>query len=266
MSWTSLRDPRTWLIAAALALSLLALVAPHVLLNRDAYDVVAVIDITTSMNTRDATHGGETTSRLAAAKSSLRQLLAKLPTQVLEPPRVQAEPREVNLGLLQVGSGLRLEVQLANLGGRLLYGSIVSDCKWLALGEPPGQPQKLFQFGHELLVPVQVRGQQLRAGVKPLEGRLVVESNGGTATVQVRCEVPVKPFGQGVLAGDVGHVGDPEHAARLGLRDLHRPGSRRRADSLSPHRYREAPPLATRRRRRKADHGAGHGVCSTPCA
>ena len=79
MSWASLRDPRTLLIAAALALAVLALVVPRVLLNRDAYDVVAVIDITTSMNTRDATSKGETTSRLAAAKASLRELLAKLP-------------------------------------------------------------------------------------------------------------------------------------------------------------------------------------------
>lgn len=79
MNWGSLRDPRTLLIAAALALALLALVVPRVLLNRAAYDVVAVIDITTSMNTRDATSKGETTSRLAAAKASLRELLAKLP-------------------------------------------------------------------------------------------------------------------------------------------------------------------------------------------
>jgi mxaL protein len=79
MSWASLREPRTLLMAASLALALLALVVPRVSLNRDAYDVVAVIDITTSMNTRDAASGGETTSRLAAAKASLRELLAKLP-------------------------------------------------------------------------------------------------------------------------------------------------------------------------------------------
>jgi mxaL protein len=79
MNWTSLRDPRTWFVAAALALTVLALVVPRISLNRDVYDVLAVIDITTSMNTRDATRGSETVSRLAAAKASLRELLAKMP-------------------------------------------------------------------------------------------------------------------------------------------------------------------------------------------
>ena len=43
----------------------------------------------------------------------------------------------------------------------------------------------------------------LRAGAKPLEGRLVLESGGGEATVVVRCGVPVRPFPEGVLAGAV---------------------------------------------------------------
>ena len=50
-------------------------------------------------------------------------------------------------------------------------------------------------------MPVHVVGDRLRAGNKPLEAHLVVESNGGTATVIVRAEVPVKPFPGGVLAG-----------------------------------------------------------------
>src|SRR5262249_48270132 len=83
---------------------------------------------------------------------------------------------------------------------RLLYGSVVADCKWLTLGEAAGG-QKLFQFGSDTVIPVHVRGQHLRAGNKPIEGRLVVESNGGTVNVVVRAEVPVKPFPPGVLQG-----------------------------------------------------------------
>ena len=63
------------------------------------------------------------------------------------------------------------------------------------------RPEKLFDFTSELVVPVHVRGQQLRAGPKPLEGRLVIESNGGNVTVLVTAEVPAKPFTEGVLAG-----------------------------------------------------------------
>lgn len=79
MSWASLNDARTWLVAGALALTLVALLVPRIDLTRDAYDVLAVVDITTSMNTRDVTGGGKTVSRLDAAKTALRETLPKLP-------------------------------------------------------------------------------------------------------------------------------------------------------------------------------------------
>ncbi|HWK38202.1 MAG TPA: vWA domain-containing protein [Hyphomicrobium sp.] len=79
MSWSTLRDPRTWLAAGALALTLLALAIPRINLEREAFDVLAVVDITTSMNTRDVTSNGQPISRLEAAKTSLRATLAKLP-------------------------------------------------------------------------------------------------------------------------------------------------------------------------------------------
>ena len=79
MTWPPLRDLRTWLVAGALALTVLALAVPRIDLTRDAYDVLAVVDITTSMNTRDVTSGGKPVSRLEAAKASLRETLAKLP-------------------------------------------------------------------------------------------------------------------------------------------------------------------------------------------
>jgi len=131
----------------------------------------------------------------------LDQLLAKMPSHVLEAPKLQAEPTDVSLGLIKVGTDRKLELHLANQGMRLLYGSVVSDCKWLTLGDGPGNAQKLFQFGNEAVVPVQVRGQHLRAGNKPLEGHLVVDSNGGTATITIRADVPIKPYPDGVLAG-----------------------------------------------------------------
>src|SRR5262249_53460287 len=48
---------------------------------------------------------------------------------------------------------------------------------------------------------VKVHGDRLRAQARPLEAKLVVESNGGTFTVTVRAEVPVKPFPLGPFAG-----------------------------------------------------------------
>ena len=60
---------------------------------------------------------------------------------------------------------------------------------------------KSIQFSHDLRLNVKVVPDRLRAGNKPLEGTLVVETNGGTFTIKVRAEVPVKPFPPGVLGG-----------------------------------------------------------------
>ncbi|HZU38567.1 MAG TPA: hypothetical protein VFA18_21760, partial [Gemmataceae bacterium] len=112
-------------------------------------------------------------------KRSLDQFLARLPTTVLEPPLLEVRPREINLGQLRPGEDRRLELHLENQGMGLLSGSVsCTDCVWLAVGEGNGAPEKVFQLDSEVTLPLHVRGKELRASKKPLEGRLVVESNG----------------------------------------------------------------------------------------
>jgi len=81
MNWGTFKDPRTWLVAGALLATLIALIVPQISLTRSTYDVLAVLDITTSMNTRDVATGGRPESRLESAKAALRTLLARLPCQ-----------------------------------------------------------------------------------------------------------------------------------------------------------------------------------------
>ena len=133
----------------------------------------------------------------------LDQFLSKLPADVLDPPKLGVETQEINLGAIPVGaSGRQIKLHLENKGMRLLYGTVsCANAVWLSVGDGPGATEKHFQFGHELALPVRVVGDRLRAGKKPLEAQLVVESNGGTATVTIRAEVPVTPFPDGVLAG-----------------------------------------------------------------
>jgi hypothetical protein len=132
----------------------------------------------------------------------LDQLLTKLPADVLADPKLRLAPLEFNLGVLEVGAERTFDLHLENQGMRLLYGSVsCADDVWLTLGDVPGAADKHFQFTHELTVSVRVRGDRLRARNKPVEARLVVESNGGSFTVVVRAEVPVKAFAVGVLAG-----------------------------------------------------------------
>ncbi len=132
----------------------------------------------------------------------LDQFLSKLPTDVLDAPKLAVETQEINLGVLTVGAGREFKLHLENKGMRLLHGAVTcADGVWLSLGENAGVGEKHFQFGHETALPVRVVGDKLRAGAKPLEAHLSVESNGGAVVVTVRAQAPVKPFPSGVLAG-----------------------------------------------------------------
>jgi hypothetical protein len=149
-------------------------------------------------------------ARFPEPDRGLDQLLTRLPTNVLEPPKLLVNPQEVSLGQLQVGEDRTFDLHLENQGMRLLHGSVTcEDCNWLALGGSNGAAEKHFQFGAETVIPIHVQGKRVRAGRKPLEGKLVVDSNGGTVTVVVRADVPVKPFTEGVLAG----AGSPRQIA-----------------------------------------------------
>ncbi len=70
---------RLWLRAAALCVLLLAFVIPPVIIDRPVRDVVAVLDITGSMNVRDQHLDGVAVSRIAMEKRTVRRLLAALP-------------------------------------------------------------------------------------------------------------------------------------------------------------------------------------------
>lgn len=132
----------------------------------------------------------------------LDQLLAKLPSEALEQPKLFAEPTEVSLGQLKPGENREIELHLTNQGMRLLYGSVTCEnCDWLALGDKPGGPQKHFQFRTDQAIPLHVNAKNLRASSKPIEGRLTIESNGGSTSITVKAEMPIRPFPEGTLAG-----------------------------------------------------------------
>lgn len=157
-----------------------------------------------SLGRVDLARAAREAARAPDRDRGLDQFLGKLPSGVVEAPRLRVEPTEINLGLLQLGDDRRFDLTLENQGMRLLYGSATCvDCVWLSLGDASGVGQKVFEFHSDFALPVHVRGKYLRAGNKPLEGRIVLDTNGGKAAVNVRVDVPVKPFAMGVLAGAV---------------------------------------------------------------
>src|SRR5262245_35710399 len=52
-------------------------------------------------------------SRFPDRERGLDQLLAKLPTNVLEAPKLHGEPRDLNLGVMQVGNNQQFKLHLA---------------------------------------------------------------------------------------------------------------------------------------------------------
>lgn len=73
------RKARFWLLAASAMLLALAASGPRWPLKHDAYDVLAVVDITGSMNVRDYQIDGRPASRLQFVKTVLARLLAAAP-------------------------------------------------------------------------------------------------------------------------------------------------------------------------------------------
>jgi mxaL protein len=72
---------RFWLLAAAALLFAATAASPRLSLRRNAYNVLAVVDITGSMNVRDYQMEGRPVSRLDFAKAALVRLLAVMPCQ-----------------------------------------------------------------------------------------------------------------------------------------------------------------------------------------
>jgi hypothetical protein len=148
----------------------------------------------------DLSRAAKEATRFPDLERGLDQLLSKLPSGVLADPKLRVDPLDVNLGELDSSQERVFQLEMENQGMRLLYGTVTSDAVWLTLGDA-GSGEKHFHFTHETKIPVHVRPDLAPAGSKTVEGRLTIESNGGTLAVLVRATKPVKPFPSGALAG-----------------------------------------------------------------
>ncbi|MFZ0496485.1 MAG: vWA domain-containing protein [Methylocella sp.] len=78
-SGSMVHNIRFWLTLAAMITAGMAIVLPTIQRERRTFNLLAVIDITGSMNTRDAHLDGRPVSRLDVMKDALRQLLTTFP-------------------------------------------------------------------------------------------------------------------------------------------------------------------------------------------
>jgi hypothetical protein len=150
----------------------------------------------------DLAAGAREAARFPDPDRGLDQLLGRLPGDALAPAKLVVKTPDFDLGPVDIGCERRFVLTLANGGTRLLHGSVTfADAPWLAFGQAPDSPRKVFQFSDRADIPIEVAGQRLRASLTAIEGQIVIESNGGTATVPVRAAVTPIPFPEGVLQG-----------------------------------------------------------------
>ncbi len=135
----------------------------------------------------------------------LSRLLENLPADpdCLRPAKVAVESSQENLGQLRPGTDRSFELVVVNQGMLLLHGTIVASCDWLAFGDRNGPTEKLFQTRDFFSLRVWVLGNKLRAGLVPLQADIAIETNGGTAAVSVRADVPIVPFPKGAHGNEV---------------------------------------------------------------
>ncbi|QRG09823.1 VWA domain-containing protein [Xanthobacter dioxanivorans] len=74
-----LPDPRTLGLAAAFVLAVAALLAPRLPTRGTAWHLLAIVDVTGSMNVRDYSRDGRPVSRLDTVKRTLRDMASRLP-------------------------------------------------------------------------------------------------------------------------------------------------------------------------------------------
>jgi hypothetical protein len=141
-------------------------------------------------------------ARLPDADQGLNQLLSWLPAADTRPASLSVRPETVDLGILRIGDSCQFDLRLENRGAGLVFGAVTcTDDLWLAPGGLAGGGKKHFQFRRQTTIAIRVCGDRLRAGAKPLEAHLLVESNGGSFTVAVRASVPAVPYPDGPFVG-----------------------------------------------------------------
>lgn len=172
-------------------------------------------------------------ARLAAKEEdrdrAVSQFLERLPAdpEFLRPAEVAVGVPEINLERLAPGTDYVFDLYVLNKGMLLLHGSASSNFDWLVFGgqvgplpdkvDTPriracqrsgavsdhGPSQKLFQTRQGCTIPVLILGSKLRAGLKPMTAEIIVDTNGGTITVPIRADIPIRPFPKGAGANDL---------------------------------------------------------------
>src|SRR5437660_50894 len=142
---------------------------------------------------------------------ALDTFLNSLPATVDERPRLDLNPRRLNLGTLHVGESRQLRLTVTNQGRGMLHGTltVAEGNNWLRLGgngKSNGECQ--IKTAGEQVIALRVDTRGLVAPHK-YSAKLTVITNGGIVEVPVRLDLVVQPFPKAPFQG----AGSPREMA-----------------------------------------------------
>ncbi|HEV3446317.1 MAG TPA: hypothetical protein VG099_16860, partial [Gemmataceae bacterium] len=142
---------------------------------------------------------------------ALDTFIGALPAKIEARPRLDLNPRRLNLGTLHVGEARQVRLTVINQGKGLLHGtlSVAEGHSWLRLNhDGKANGQCLIKTASEQGIVLRIDTKGLVAPHK-YSAKLTVITNGGIVEVPVRLDLAVQPFALAPFQG----AGSPREMA-----------------------------------------------------
>jgi hypothetical protein len=133
---------------------------------------------------------------------ALDAFISRLGGKVEQAPRLDLNPRRLNLGTLHVGDTRQVRLSVINQGKGLLHGSlaVAEGNSWLGVGNGQGNGACAIKTAHEQQITLRIDTRGLTAPHK-YSAKLTVITNGGIVEVPVRLDLAVHPFPRAPFQG-----------------------------------------------------------------
>jgi hypothetical protein len=126
---------------------------------------------------------------------ALESFIGSLPAITEQGPRLDLNPRRLNLGTLHVGDVRQARLAVVNQGEGLLHGTlaVIEGNSWLQLAEGKTTGECAIRTSREQQILLRIDTRGLAAPHK-YAAKLTVITNGGIVEVPVRLDLSVHPF------------------------------------------------------------------------
>jgi hypothetical protein len=155
----------------------------------------------TSIGRMDLARACQESMGQASPDIGLTQLVSSLPVTTVKGPKLDLQPRRLNLGSLFAGETRQVPLKISNQGQGMLQGTVAvtEGGEWLKVGAG-SNGQQAVQTAREQQIAVQVDTRGLAAG-QTYGGKLTVVTNGGVVEVPARLDLSPHPFHKAPFLG-----------------------------------------------------------------